>query len=101
MYFGNQKVGNCSLDVDARSAYGPETITIEEVGSYTYKYYVHNWSGYGTFQAANAVVTVYEGDMLLYTFNAPSGVGYYWNIFSIDGETGEFTITNTISSSAL
>ena len=101
VYYSSKNIGNCSLDVDDTSAYGPETITIEEVQSYTYKYYVYNYSKSGTFYNANAVVKVYSGAQLLYTFNAPTGSGYYWHIFTLNGATGEFTIHNQTSSYAM
>lgn len=99
VYFSWKNSGGCSLDVDDRDSYGPETVTIPAVSeSYTYHYYVHNYSGTGTFKNANAVVKVYIGAKE-YTFYAPAGEGWYWHIFTLNGATGEFVVNNAISSS--
>ena len=102
VFYSNKQVGNCSLDVDDTSAYGPETITISTIENYTYKYYIYNFSKSGTMSNARAVVTVYFGNSNTpaYTFNAPSGSGYYWNIFTYNATTGEFTVVNQVSSSS-
>ncbi len=100
VYYSNKNSDGCSLDVDDTDAYGPETITISATkDSYNYHYYVYNYSGKGTFKDANAVVKVYIGAKE-YTFRAPEGGGLYWHIFTLNGETGEFTVNNTITSSA-
>jgi hypothetical protein len=51
VYFGND--GNlvaepfAALDVDDTSSFGPEVITLTRLMVGTYKYYVHNYSGFG------------------------------------------------------
>ena len=104
VYYSYKNIGNVSLDKDDTSAYGPETITVSSIGSnnYTYTYYIYNYSGSGTFQGAQAKITVYFGNSSepAYVFNAPAGSGRYWNVFSYNSATGEFIINNTISSSA-
>ena len=100
VYYGNKEWSNCSLDVDDRNAYGPETITIEEVQNHKYEYYVYNFSKSGTFQEAIATVKVYFGNQLAYTFNAPQGVGYYWHILTID-ENGDITIHNAVANAEM
>ena len=98
VYYGNKSSGNCSLDVDDTSAYGPETITISSIGSYTYSYYVYNYSGAGTMSNAQATVTIYFGSSSTpaYTLRPPTGSGYTWNVFTYNAVTGEFVITNTV-----
>jgi len=98
VYYGNKIVENCQLDVDDTSAYGPETITISSIGSYTYNYYVYNFSNYGTMAASQATVTIYFGSSSTpaYTLRPPTGSGYTWNVFTYNAATGEFTITNTL-----
>ena len=98
VYYGNKNQGNCSLDVDDTSAYGPETITISSMGNYTYRYYIHNYSGSGTMSGAQATVTIYFGasSTPAYTLRPPTGSGYTWNVFTYNAVTGEFTITNTV-----
>ena len=99
VYYSNKVIGNCSLDVDDTSAYGPETITISTIENYTYRYYIYNYSKTGTMANAQAVVTVYFGasSTPAYTFYAPTGSGYTWNVFSYNAVTGEFIIQNTLS----
>lgn len=51
VYYGNKgsllSVPFANLDVDDTSSYGPEVITITKLMVGTYKYAVHNYSGYG------------------------------------------------------
>lgn len=102
VYYSNKTIGNVSLDVDDTSAYGPETITVSSIGSYTYKYYIYNYSNSGTMSGAGATVNVYFGTSSTpaYTFHAPSGSGYFWHVFTYNAVTGEFTVNNTVRSSA-
>ncbi len=99
VYYGNKVVGDASLDVDDTSAYGPETITISSMGDYTYQYYIYNYSRSGTMMGAQACVNVYFGGSSepAYTFYPPSGSGYYWNVFTYNAMTGEFTVVNTVN----
>jgi hypothetical protein len=49
---------------------------------------------------AQACVNVYFGGSSTpaYTFYPPEGSGYYWNVFTYNAVTGEFTVVNTVSS---
>jgi uncharacterized protein YfaP (DUF2135 family) len=89
------------LDVDDTSSYGPETITVSSVEDGTYRYFVHNWSRNSSSELSNsgATVKVYFGSSseAAYTFYVPQGYGYYWNVFTYNSTTGEFTVQNTIS----
>ena len=97
-YHGNKSPLNATLDKDDTTAYGPETITITKMGDYTYNYYVYNYSGNGTMYASQACVKIYFGDSNspAYTFYAPTGSGRYWEVFSYNASTGEFTILNYV-----
>ncbi len=89
-----------SLDVDDTSSYGPETVTVSNIQNGVYTYYIHNFSG-GSSALANsgATIKIYLGGSTTptYTLYVPSGYGLYWNVFTYNSVTGEFTITNTIS----
>ena len=97
-YYSNKNTTNAKLDVDDTSAYGPETITITDTGSYTFNYYIYNYSNYGTMYNSQACVKVYFGNSSTpaYTFYPPQGSGYTWNVFTYNALTGEFTILNTV-----
>lgn len=103
--FSNKEQLNAKLDVDQRSAYGPETITVASVEDNpgTYTYYVYNWSGGGNSVLSNsgAKINIYFGgsEVPAYTLYVPNGSGLYWNVFTYNSVTGEFTIVNTITSS--
>ncbi|HPG38752.1 MAG TPA: PKD domain-containing protein [bacterium] len=90
-----------NLDVDDRSGYGPETITIHDLFSGVYRCYIHNYSGTPALTQSAGVVQIYNDTGLLETVNVPlSGEGRYWYIGDIDGATGNVTIYNTIQESA-
>lgn len=103
VYFGNgsQSDGDvefCKLDVDDRSGYGPETITLDAMVDQPYYYYIHNYSGSGPLIASGAQIKVYQGESLKATFNVPTDQadGAYWNVFAIDN--GKIVKRNTITS---
>lgn len=90
-----------TLDHDDRDGYGPETITIYQRASGTYKYYVHQFSSSGALISSNAVVQVYDASGLIASVNVPTeGDGRYWNVLTIDGGTGDITIINEILDTA-
>ena len=97
-YFGSKITPNANLDLDDTSAYGPETITITDVGNYQFNYFVYNFSRSGTMYASQACVKVYFGGSSTpaYTFYPPQGSGYTWNVFTYNAVTGEFIINNTV-----
>lgn len=87
------------LDLDDRSSYGPETIWFERVLPGTYTYAVHNWSLDGALTTSGATVTVIGRDGVLATLTVPaSGIGEWWTVFEMNGETGEITPINVIGS---
>jgi hypothetical protein len=89
----------CFLDVDDRSSYGPETITLKTVSSTPYYYYIHNYSGDAEITDSMATVKVYKGTKLLKEFKIPTqgGDGLYWNVFAI--KNGEIITKNTVTES--
>ena len=90
------------LDVDDTSSFGPETITLTQTFSGEYNYSVYNYSGTPSITESQARVDVYNNSGLIRSFNIPSeGEGRYWNVMSINGDTGEITSINEISSSQL
>ena len=90
-----------TLDHDDRTSYGPETMTIYQQFSGTYKYYVYNYSGTPDITTSSAVVQVYGSTGLITSVNIPtSGTGRYWNVLTIDGSTGQVSIVNEIVESA-
>lgn len=79
----NGEIAN--LDIDDRSGYGPETITLNDTrGSYTYS--VHKFSGSGTLASSGATVKVYTGDSSHpIVISVPSDVsGDWWEVFRIE-----------------
>ncbi|OIQ00023.1 MAG: hypothetical protein AUK35_05135 [Zetaproteobacteria bacterium CG2_30_46_52] len=95
------------LDNDVTSGLGPETITINQLTSGIYHYYLFNFSDGGTDTLpastlsgqSNAVVKVYSGTnpLPLAVYNVPvSGDGDTWHVFDLDGATGVITPINQI-----
>ncbi len=82
-----------SLDADDTSAYGPETITITNQISGTYRYYVHDFTNDGTnpsqaLSNSGAQVKVYNSSGLAATFNVPANQGgTIWEVFELSGST--------------
>ena len=75
------------LDVDDRSSYGPETITLdlskEKAG--TYHVYVHDYSDRKATSTTNlaksgARIDIYSGSKLLATYSVPNSAGTVWQV---------------------
>ncbi len=102
-YYWSRDIPGANLDLDDMNSYGPETITITQEASGTYRYYVHDFTnrGSGTSQAlslSGAQVKVYFGsgaDPLNYT--VPAQAGTVWHVFNLDGDTGEVTPINRMA----
>jgi hypothetical protein len=101
IYFNNK--GNCAadpfacLDVDDTQSYGPETITIQQRFSGTYRYAVNKFAGDGLITDSGAQVKVYDESGLIAEYTIPtSGTGDWWYLFDLDGNTGAITVHNTI-----
>lgn len=79
-----------NLDVDDTSSYGPEVVTLVKLMVGTYKYAVHNYSGYnaGPIAASGARVELSIPGRAVELFAAPA-VGEtsdsgYWQLFELD-----------------
>lgn len=89
------------LDLDDVDGEGPETITIYQFQSGTYKYFVHNYDGSPDITASSAVVQIYNENGLIAQFSVPTSpvAGYrYWYVCNIDGDTREVTAVNQLQS---
>ncbi|MFH0888408.1 MAG: carboxypeptidase regulatory-like domain-containing protein [Planctomycetota bacterium] len=88
------------LDVDDTSSYGPETITIYQQFSGTYRYSIHDYSNGGSttsnaMAASSAQVKVYRGSSLIATYNVPNQAGTLWTVFELNNNT--ITPINTMT----
>lgn len=84
--------------MDDRDGSGPETTTVARLSAGTYTYAVYNYSNEnGTSLASSgARVQVIRADGVAQTFNAPSGAGRWWTVFTMDGTTGAITGVNRV-----
>lgn len=101
VYFGsrNPTGAGANLDVDDTSGFGPETITITNMQSGTYVYYVHQWSSDGSLAGSGAQVRIYDSTGLVQTVTVPSyGTGRYWRVFTMNNYN--VTIHNHLTTSA-
>ena len=86
-----------SLDVDDTDSYGPETITIYQLAAGTYTYSVNNYSESPAITTSTAKVAVYDSTGLLKSFNVPpEGNGDTWDVFNIEGSSGEISPINLL-----
>jgi hypothetical protein len=99
-YYENDQL-MAELDVDYRTSYGPETITIKNQKDGVYRYYIHDYSNrYNTdsyeLSRSGLQVEVYRGSYLVKTFYVPSDVpGNVWTVFELRGN--EIIPINTIT----
>lgn len=96
IWYGNRYDDNDNnLDVDDTDGYGPETMTINNLGNGLYKYYVADYSdcsnGYTNstdMSYSNATVAVYTEEGLVRTFHVPANrPGVIWEVFEIRNKT--------------
>lgn len=94
--FTNRSVeGVGNLDVDDTSCYGPETITITDVGA-SFEYHVVDFRVEGTLGGSDATVKVYlPGESSAIEFKVPEGSGVIWEVFEY--ENGEVRKINRMS----
>lgn len=95
VYFSNRSAGYhdddyvAVLDHDDTSGWGFETITFQMQPGDEFKYYVHWYSGIGTWSGSNAVVNLYKGTNLIGTYPVPDvdlhgyTAGRYWHVFDL------------------
>ncbi|MFH0814443.1 MAG: carboxypeptidase regulatory-like domain-containing protein, partial [Pseudomonadota bacterium] len=105
VYFADENPAGAgaNLDLDDVTSFGPETITITELRSGTYKYYIHDFSNQSNSSStalaqSGARVDVYGESGLIASYSVPSGAGTIWHVLNIDGGTGSVTPVNTLSS---
>lgn len=96
IYYQNRNVnGVGNLDVDDTSSYGPETITITDVGA-SFVYSVVDFRGEGTLGGSTATVKVYmPGENAPIVYEVPSGSGLVWEVFEY--ENGEIKQINDLN----
>jgi len=101
-YLGNENSPPyATLDHDEMYSYGPETITITDLVSGTYYYFIYNYSSIPDLAGCGAQVQVYSGDTHLRTVDIPSsGSGRYWNVCTVNGSTSAISVVNSIQSTA-
>lgn len=88
---------NARLDLDDRTGFGPETVTITRFVKGTYHYFVHDFTQSDSLKQSGAVVSIYGEGGLLQTIKVPtSGSGNYWHICSIDRGTRRISVINKI-----
>ncbi len=96
IWYGNQfDYNGNNLDVDDTDGYGPETMTINELGNGLYKFYVADYTNcsnqYPTstdMSYSNATVSVYTEQGLVHSFNVPANrPGVIWEVFEIRNKT--------------
>jgi adhesin/invasin len=85
------------LDVDDTDGHGPETITITQRDAGSYSFGVR-LLGVGSFVPAETTVRVYDSTGLRREFTPPSGAGDFWQVFRLDGTSGNITAVNTVGS---
>ncbi|ASJ70316.1 alpha/beta hydrolase [Granulosicoccus antarcticus] len=93
VYYSDPNASNASLDVDDRSSFGPETITVQtlETGADDrYVYAVRHYTGSGSITStSNAQVRVSIGGQSPRVFTPPSNElsadDDYWKVFEIRG----------------
>ena len=91
-----------NLDVDDRSSYGPETVTINlNAGtSGTYRYFVHDYTNRGSSSSSalarsSARVSIYKGSSQIATYYVPNKYGTKWHVFNI--VNGQLQTVNSMS----
>ena len=93
--FTNKNVsGVGSLDVDDTSGYGPETITITDMGA-NFEYYVFNYHNDLSVGGCGATVKLYlPGKTSAIEYKVPAGDGTLWRVFEYNN--GEITKINKV-----
>ncbi len=100
-YYWNKNIPMASLNLDDQNSYGPETITITEKITGTYRFYVHNFSSLNgnttNLARSGAEVKVYFKDRDPAVFTVPNGYGNVWHVFDLDGTSGEIIPVRNMS----
>ena len=92
------------LDNDEVGGFGPETITISQQITGTYRFYVYDFTNGVSptstpLSESGARVQVFRGNALVNDFSVPSGAGTLWTVFTLSGTT--VTPVNTLTTTTL
>jgi uncharacterized protein YkwD len=99
-FFWNREILGANLDLDDTESFGPETITITQRASGTYRFYVHDFTNCKSntgqdLSNSGASVKVYFGSgEPPAVFNVPALQGTVWHVFNMDGDSGQITPVN-------
>ncbi|NEV64264.1 DUF4214 domain-containing protein [Thiorhodococcus minor] len=97
VYYSSPASEDALLDIDVTSGYGPETITIDPLGSArVYRYVVHHYAGSESIATSGAVVSLTIGDTT-HEYYPPGEMGLYWHVFDINNGVIEPCQQNCIS----
>jgi len=90
--------GKAQLDVDKRTGYGPETITLTNVDSGIYKFFTNNYSKDGPLNQSGAIANVYNGKRLIkeIRLDASSSNTDFWHIVDINVASGDVNLINQL-----
>jgi len=93
------------LDRDASAAPGPETITISQLGTGIYRFYVHNYNtpssaSDSTLMTSGAQLRLFRGATQMATYNVPQQGGTLWTVVELDGASGTLTARNVMAAGA-
>lgn len=93
------------LDRDAAAAPGPETITISQLGTGTYRFYVHNYNTPSSatdnsLSQSGAQLRLFHGTAQVAVYAVPQQAGTLWTVIELDGATGTVTLRNTMTAGA-
>ena len=93
--------GKVVLDIDNRSGYGPETITLKNIDDGIYAYWVNNYSKECPISETEAKVRVYHKDSQVGEYLVPQNSGNLmnWHVFDINGATDSHVDVNTFAES--
>lgn len=103
--------GNCAaapfacLDRDAAVAPGPETVTISQLGTGIYRFYVHNYNTPSSatdssLSQSGAQLRLFRGSTQVAAYAVPQQSGTLWTVVELDGATGTVTARNLLSAGA-
>ena len=105
-FYWNKTIPGASLDLDDMRSYGPETVTISETATGTYRFYVHDFENRNSSTSralaeSGAEVAVYfgSGDPPR-TFRVPDETGTVWHVFDLDGDDGTVVSVDKITRQA-
>ena len=101
--FDNKVNGSISLDVDATSGDGPETITAADVPPGIYTHYVQNFSNEAPLSTSLARVVVYKGKIQVLDISVPTDGDSnlsFWHVLDFDAVNNRIKIQNKLLDSA-